>query len=129
MTSVSMRQKIAKARAAAPSELPKARLCAKVILAALEGQESMKHAVAELKKGVGNNWSHTLAFQFMSGMRGEFAADCAEPDEQDQLHLARLLAKHVCEQEKLGVVVSPNGLDVTILRALALSVKADDMLR
>lgn len=124
MVSPSMMHKIAKARAAAPSELPKARLCANVILAALEGGSAMQKAVAELKQGAGNNWSRTLAFQFMSGMRGEFAADCAVNEEREQLHFACLIAKQVCKQEKLGVVVSPNGLDVATLHALAVSVKA-----
>lgn len=124
MTSPSLRHKIAKTRAAAPSELPKARLCAKVILAALEGQEAMKKAVADLKHGQDVTWSETRAFQFMSGRRGEFAADCGTPEEQKQLHFARQIAKIVCEQESLWLVTSPSGPDVGRLRALAKAVEA-----
>lgn len=124
MTSPSLRQKIAQARVSAPHELPKARLCANVILAVMEGEDAVKSAIAQLKHGLGNNWSHITAFQFMSGRRGEFAADCAAPEEQVQLHFAHLLAKQVCSQEGLGSVQSLDGLDMAKLRALALAVKA-----
>ena len=124
MTSSSLRQKITQARVLAPYELPKARLCANVILAVFDGEAAMKSAIAQLKEGLGNNWSHITAFQFMSGRRGEFAADCATPEEQVQLHLAHLVAKQVCNQNGLGAVQSPEGLDVAKLRALALAVNA-----
>lgn len=48
----------------------------------------------------------------MSGRRGEFAADCAAPEEQMQLHLAHLVAKQVCSQNGLGAIQSHDGLDV-----------------
>lgn len=124
MTSPSLRQKIIQARGLAPYELPKARLCANVILAVFDGEAAMKSAIAQLKEGLGNNWSHITAFQFMSGRRGEFAADCATPEEQVQLHLAHLVAKQVCSQNGLGAVQSPDGVDVAKLRALALAVNA-----
>lgn len=124
MTSPSLRHKIAKTRAAAPSELPKARLCANVILAALEGEEAVQRAVAELKQGVGNNWSPVTAFQFMSGRRGEFAAECAAPEEKVHLLFAHLVARQVCEQEGLGAVLTPDNIDMAKLHAVALSVKA-----
>lgn len=124
MTSPSMKHKITKARANAASELPKARLCAKVIFAALEGGDAMQKAVAELKQGADNNWSHTLAFQFMSGMRGKFAVDCTANEEWEQLHFAHLMAIQVCEQEKLGMAISPSGLNFAALKALAVSIKA-----
>lgn len=124
MTSPSLRQKITQARAFAPYELLKARLCANVILAVIDGEVAMQSAISQLKEGLGNNWSHITAFQFMSGRRGEFAVDCATPEEQVQLHLAHLVAKQVCNQNGLGAVQSPDGLDVAKLRALALAVKA-----
>lgn len=125
MTSPSLRQKITQTRASAPNELPKARLCANVILAMIESEAAMQSAIAQLKQGLGNNWSHITAFQFMSGRRGEFAADCAAPEEQLPLHFAHLIAKQVCNQEGLGSVQSPDGIDVAKLRALALAVKAE----
>lgn len=124
MTSPSLRQKITQARVLAPYELPKARLCANVILAVFDGEAAMQSAIAQLQEGLGNNWSHITAFQFMSGRRGKFAADCATPEEQVQLHLAHLVAKQVCNQNGLGAVQSPDGLDVAKLRAFALAVKA-----
>lgn len=124
MTSPSLRRKITQARVLAPYELPKARLCTNVILAVFDGEAAMQSAIAQLKEGLGNNWSHITAFQFMSGRRGEFAADCATPEEQVQLHLAHLVAKQVCNQNGLGAVQSADGLDVAKLRALALAVDA-----
>lgn len=123
MTSPTLRQKIAKTRDHAPNELPKARLCANVILAVIEGEDAAQWAIAQLKQSLGNKWSHITAFQFMSGRRGEFAADCAAPEEQVQLHFAHLIAKQVCNQEGLGGVQSPDGIDMAKLRALALAVK------
>lgn len=84
----------------------------------------MQSAIAQLKKGVGNNWSPVTALQFMSGRRGEFAVDCAAPEEQANLHLAHLVAKHVCSENGLGAVQSPNGPDMAKLRALVLAAKA-----
>lgn len=124
MTSPSLRQKITQARAQAPYELPKARLCANVILAMLDGEAAMQLAIAQLKEGLGNNWSHITALQFMSGRRGEFAADCAAPGEQVQLYLAHLVAKQICNQHVLGAVQSPDALDMENLRSMALAVKA-----
>lgn len=100
-----------------------ARLCANVILAALDGEEAMQSAIAQLKIGVGKNWSHVTAVQFMSGRRGEFAADCATPEEQASLHLAHLVAKLVCNEKGLGAVQSPDGLDLAKLRALVLAAR------
>jgi hypothetical protein len=122
--SPSLRQKIARARAQAPHELPMARLCADVILAALDGEAAMQSSIAQLKNGVGQNWSPVTALQFMSGRRGEFAADCAAPEEQANLHLAHLVAKHVCSENGLGAVQSPDGLDMAKLRALVLAARA-----
>ena len=97
MTSPALRHKIAKARAVAPHELPQARLCAQVIMAVMVGDEkAVESAVAQLKQGQGAIWSVVTAFQFMSGRRGEFAADCAAPEEQELMNLAHLVAKQVC---------------------------------
>lgn len=123
MSSPALRTKIAQARALAPHELPKARLCANVILAAVDGENAMESAVAQLKQGLGNNWSPVTALQFMSGRRGEFAADCAAPQEQAQLYLAHLVAKRVCSDEGLGVVAPPEGIDVAKLHSLVAAVK------
>ena len=123
MSSPALRTKIAQARAFAPNELPKARLCANVIMAAVDGENAMASAVAQLKQGLGNNWSPITALQFMSGRRGEFAADCAAPQEQAQLYLAHLVAKRVCSEEGLGAVAPPDGIDVAKLHSLVAAVK------
>lgn len=125
MSSPALRTKIAQARAFAPHELPKARLCANVILAAVNGENAMESAVAQLKQGLGNNWSPITALQFMSGRRGEFAADCAAPQEQAQLYLAHLVAKRVCSDEGLGAVAPPDGIDVAKLHSLVAAVKTN----
>lgn len=118
MSSAALRHKIAKARLAAPLELNKARLCSDLILSSMEGEEAMETAFSRLKQGLGNNWSPVTAVQFMSGRRGEFAADCAEPHERAQMYLAHLVAKHICSTEGLGAVNPPDGVDVAKLHAL-----------
>jgi hypothetical protein len=80
VSSPALKTKIAQARAFAPHELPKARLCANVILAALDGENAMESAVLQLKQGLGNNWSPITALQFKlnciwpTWWRSEFAA-------------------------------------------------------
>lgn len=123
MSSPALKSKIAQARALAPHELPKARLCANVILAAGDGESAMALAVAQLKQGLGNNWSPVTALQFMSGRRAEFAAECAAPTEQAQLYLAHLVAKQVCSDGGLGAVAPPDGIDMAKLRSLVAAVK------
>lgn len=123
MTSPALIHKIAQARKFAPHELPKARLCANVILAVFAGDNAMESAVVQLKLGLGNHWSPVTALQFMSGRRGEFAANCAEPQEQAQLYLAHLVAKQVCSDEGLGSVVPRDGIDVAKLHSLVAAVK------
>lgn len=78
---------------------------------------------AQLKQGLGNNWSPVTALQFMSGRRGEFAADCAEPQERAKLYLAHLAAKQVCSYEGLGAAAPPDGIDVARLHSLVAAVK------
>ncbi len=110
--SKSLDQKIASVRRMAPHELPKARLCAEVILATSEGEGAVELAVTELKRSLGNNWSVVTAMQFMSGRRGAFAAECAAPPERPRLHLAHLVAKKVCSDHGLGSVNAPDNVDV-----------------
>jgi len=124
VSSTALRAKIAQARAFAPHELPKARLCANVILSAIDGENAMDAAVEQLKQGLGHNWSSVTALQFMSGRRGEFAADCAAPQERAQLYLAHLTAKLICSHEGLGAVAPPDGIDVAKLHSLVAAVKA-----
>lgn len=124
MSSPALQQKIAQARKLAPQELPKARLCARVVLAAFEGDDAVQTAVVQLKSSAGNNWSPVTALQFMSGRRGEFAADCADPGEQVELRLAHLLAKKLCSENRLGAVDSLSSHDVAELHSLALAAKA-----
>ena len=126
MTSPSMLYKIAKAKESARLELPKARLCGKVICASLNGGEPLQEAVFKLKQEVGNNWSQTLAFQFMSGMRGEFAANCAQSDEKEELLFACRLARLVCEHVGLEIVLSLNNKNLEVLNALANALKTGE---
>ena len=123
MSSPALKAKIARTRAFAPHELPKARLCANVIWATVDGKKAIESAVSQLRQGFGNNWSLITALQFMSGRRGEFAADCALPQEHAQLYLAHLVAKRVCCDEGLGAVAPPDGIDVTQLHSLVAAVK------
>ena len=116
--SPSLIRKLAKLRSEAIYELPKARLCADAVLAAIEGEQALNLAVIQLKSTLGGNWSLTTATQFMSGRRGEFAADCGLPAEQVRLLLAHQLAKQVCSGTGLGGVSPLDGMDMAKLRAL-----------
>lgn len=119
MTSPSMQKKIENARRNAKYELPMARVCAKVIWACTQDAEALQAALMELKEVCGLNWSHVTAFQFMSGMRGEFASDSAPQEEQPQLYAACLLAKAVCHGLMLGGSSAPENIDFAKFRALA----------
>ena len=125
MTSPSLQFKIQKLRQAAPLEVPKARLCSDVVHALLTGgqKKELTDALQRLREGCGSNWSATHAFQFMSGRRGEFAADCGTPEEKPYLFLAHLLAKEVCNKYGLGAVERMDQLDVVKLQALVASVQ------
>lgn len=102
MISPSLQQKIKKARAKAPLEVPIARLCADLIFASMENEATIPETLARLKQQHGNFWSVVTVFQFMSGRRGEFAAEAAPLNEQSRLLAAHAVAKHVCEQTELG---------------------------
>lgn len=94
MPSPSLVAKIAKQRAAAPSDLPLVRRCAGVVLAWLaqkgEGSADLRRAIAQLREEHGSNWSLITALQLLSGRRGQFAAECGCPDERGLLYLAHL---------------------------------------
>jgi hypothetical protein len=114
--SKSLDQKIAGIRRVAPQEVPKARLCAEVILAA--GEDEMQLALTKLKKSLGNNWSTVTAMQFMSGRRGALAAECAPPLERPRLQWAHLVSKKVCSDHGLGGVSPPDNAEVAHFFAL-----------
>lgn len=111
--------KIAKARTAAPSELPLVRQCAHVVLAWATESSEQEAAIAELKAAHGSNWSLVTALQLLSGRRGLFAAECGAPHERATLFHAHLLAKACCNQGDLGAVSMPTLKDVEELRRLA----------
>lgn len=96
--SKSLEAKIAKQRQFAAHELPKARLCAAVVLAVTRSESEFDSAIVALKAGLGPNWSCATAFQFMSGRQALFAAECGLPDEQPLLLAAQHLAEMVCNQ-------------------------------
>lgn len=118
MSSPALQTKIAKARTFAPNELPKARLCAQVVLAAVEGEDALKAALKALQEGAGRNWIAIHALQYMSGRRGQFALECATAQEQPQLYLAHLVAKQVCSANGLGAVSPPDGTDAAKFKSL-----------
>lgn len=107
--------KIAKQRQAAPFELTKARLCANVVLSVQMGDSDFELAISKLKAGLGNNWSHVTAFQFMSGRQAMFAAECGRPEEQEPMLFAHQLADVFCNH------VSGGNLSFHALRAIALA--------
>ncbi len=96
MTSAALLHKIARQRAQAAQELPKARLCARVVLALLADEAQFHQAEAELKAALGGNWSYVTAVQFMSGRQARLCADCASPQEQEPMLLAHQLAESLC---------------------------------
>ena len=120
MTSPAMRHKIAKMRLAAPLELPKARICAAVVLSAIAHNEhELQVALAQLKATIGVNWTFTHALQFMSGRQADFCVEVAEKDEREGMYLAHLIAKSVCQAADLGAAPQVDGVDVAKLRAIA----------
>lgn len=100
--STSLNQKIARQRAAAPGDLPKARLCSTVVLSFLQGEAVYQDAIKSLKAGLGNNWSHVAAMQYMSGRQAKFAAECGLISEQPSMLLAHGIAEQVCNQISVG---------------------------
>jgi len=79
--------------------VPKARLCARVVLASLpagsggSGGADLIAALAALKAVLGRKWSAVTAIQYMSECQAEFADECGLPQERAGLLWAHLLAK------------------------------------
>lgn len=121
MASEALAKKIRAARAFAVHEVPKARLCAEVIYALIREDDwaGVQPFVDELKSGCGSNWSPITALQFMSGRRGEFAAEAAPHEERARLMTAHLFAKEWSHRFGLGAVQSVDGIDMAKLRSLA----------
>lgn len=109
--------KIRRQRELAHALAPKARLCARVVLAILCDDAEFDRAIAELKAALGANWSHVSAIQFMSGRQSLFCAECAPVHEQQDLRLAHHLACGLCDEACAG------NLSLRELRALALALR------
>lgn len=114
-------QKIKKARASAPADLPLVRSCAQVVLIWAFNERGFDGAVLQLKADHGARWSLTTALQLLSGRRGEFAAEVGTPEERQTLYLAHLVAKAVCSDAGLGAVCRPKEADLIELRRLSAS--------
>ena len=108
-------KKIEQQRQAAPFELLKARLCAAVVLSVQKDDSDFVLAISELKAGLGSNWSHVTAFQYMSGRQAKFAAECSLAEEQEPMLLAHQLAEFFCNH------VSRGNLSFHALRVIALA--------
>lgn len=115
-TSKALEQKIRKQREAAYLELPKARLCADVVLAVLKSESEFEVAVFTIQSKLGANWSHVTAIQFMSGRQAKFAAECGQHSERDLLLGAHRLADCFCNH------VSQGNLSFAELQSLAKAV-------
>lgn len=103
MASKSLQHKIEQTRLNAPLEVPKARLCSRVILAMMTGQ-SVEVPVQELKTALGSSWSSLRAIQFMSGRRGQMAAQVAPVAERNDLWLAHLVAKALADNQAITAI-------------------------
>lgn len=114
-TSTSLTRKIEKQRRAAPNELPKARLCAAVVLALLAEESDFDAAVSKLKASQGSNWSYVTALQYMSGRQAKLAAECGLIDEQEGMLLAHRLAEAICND------IDSQKLRFSALKSLATS--------
>lgn len=96
MVSPAQAHKLAGMRARAPSELPKVRACAKVILAQKQPEgQAAQEALTALRAVVGPIWGVGTALQYMSGQQAEMAVECAPKEEQGALDLARHIALEV----------------------------------
>jgi hypothetical protein len=113
MVSKSLEIKLAQQRADAPSFVPQMRLCGAVVVAVAAGHDTTS-AVAELKAGLGSNWSATTAFQFMSGNQAKFAAECCEEVEREQM-----LAAHDYAQRLIGASASERLSLAAIIEAVS----------
>lgn len=119
MTSRSLANKIEAQRRMAPAQIEKARLCSQVVLALLRGAEDLDRAIADLKAGLGQNWSIVTAFQFMTGRQAQLAGECAELTDKQSILLAHQLAESVSREVRVSRMA------ITHLRALAVSAMAE----
>lgn len=105
MVSKSLEIKLAQQKALAVNFVPQMRLCGAVVSLVATGQDTTT-AVAELKCGLGGNWSPVTAFQFMSGNQAKFAAKCCEEVEREKMLAAHSYALQLIEasiSEKLSL--------------------------
>jgi hypothetical protein len=105
MVSKSHEIKLAQQKALAVNFVPQMRLCGAVVALVATAQD-ITTAVAELKTGLGSNWSPVTAFQFMSGNQAKFAAECCEGVEREQMLAAHSYALQLIEatiSEKLSL--------------------------
>lgn len=119
MTTTSLQNKIERMRRQAPQELPKARLCADVVEAFIDGSPALDLALAALKAGVASNWSVVTAFQFMSGRQAELCAQLEEGPGRARMLLVHRVADALARSGAL------TRLDLTALRALAVTASAE----
>lgn len=113
MVSKSLEIKLEQQRADAPSFVPQMRLCGAVVVAVAAGQDT-SYAVAELKAALGNNWSPTTAFQFMSGNQAKFAKECCLGVERENM-----LAAHDYAQRLIGASASERLSLAAIIEAVS----------
>jgi hypothetical protein len=105
MVSKSLEIKLAQQKALAINFVPQMRLCCAVV-ASVAADKDIANAVAELKTGLGSNWSPVTAFQFMSGSQAKFAAECCEDVEREKMLAAHSYALQLIESsisEKLSL--------------------------
>lgn len=114
----STRRKTEQQRRDAVRELPKTRLCGKVVLAVLSGPDEVAQALAELRSGLGGGWHLVTAFQFMSGQQAFFSALCEDEAASSDLLLAHRIAKAAAEAQAITRV------DLEMLRAVCAEAKA-----
>lgn len=117
--SASLQNKIERMRRCAPQELPKARLCADVVAAFIEGSPALDRALSELKAEVASNWSVITAFQFMSGRQAELCAHLGEGPDKAKMLLVHRVAEALMQAGAL------TKQDLRVLRGAAVSAWAE----
>jgi len=112
--------------------LQKVRLCTNVVLTSLKiheqtlemHEQEVKQALYALKQGLGNYWSITTAFQFMSGKKpelaiAELAIGYSNREEQLEIFFAHLVAKEISSRFDWSGADKPDNLDIAKLRRMA----------
>ena len=115
MVSISLEIKLAQQKALAVNFVPQMRLCGAVVALVASGQD-VAAAVAELKTGLGSNWSPVTAFQFMSGNQAKLAAECCEEVEREQMLAAhsyalQLIEASISEKLSLSAIIKASSLE------------------